>query len=344
MRIRHFNTDERVLVVAEVGNNHEGNFEVAKELVRQARVSGADAVKFQTFQTEYFVGTADPARFKRLKSFELAYDQFAELARLAKSLGLIFFASPFDLESARFLNGIVDCFKIASGDNTFWPLIEYVCTTEKPLIISSGLTDLEQVKRIQEFVGRQWPARSVGRDLAILHCVSSYPAPDEQVNLAVLPVLARELGCTIGYSDHTIGIEACLAAVAAGARIIEKHFTLHKDYSSFRDHQLSADPNDMRALVHGIRRIETFLRKPEKKLQPSEEKGVELIRRSIAARADLPRGHHLALGDLMWIRPATGLPPGAEDHVIGKALARDVSFGEQIRPEDVIEDKNQLLL
>src|SRR5439155_16391161 len=220
MRIGHVNLDEQVLVVAEIGNNHEGNFEVAKELVRRAAACGVDGVKFQTFKTEHYVSSADAERFKRLKSFELSFAQFEELASLARSLGMLFLSTPFDLESAAFLGPLVDAYKIASGDNNFFPLIQRVCETGKPIIVSSGATSLEQIAKTKRYVEDQWRARGFAQKLAILHCVSSYPVPPEQANLAAIPFLIDSVGGTIGYSDHTIGIDACIVAAALGARII----------------------------------------------------------------------------------------------------------------------------
>ena len=335
MIIRGFDVRDKVLVVAEIGNNHEGDFKAAQELVRRAAESGAHAVKFQTFQTRYFVGRQDPARYARLQGFELTYPQFAELARLAKSLGLLFISTPLDLESARFLQGLVDAYKIASGDNDFYPLMESVAGTGEPVIISTGMSDMAQVIAAKQCVDKVWQSRGITQSLAILHCVSSYPAPPAEINLAVLPRLAAELRCTIGYSDHTEGIEACVLAVALGARIIEKHFTLDKHYSDFRDHQLSADPAEMKRLVTEIARAETLLGRPEKRMQPCEEAVAKVARRSIAAISDLPAGHVLTPEDLMWIRPAGGLKPGEEGALVGRRLRRAVQAADQLRPADV---------
>ena len=335
MIIRDFDVRERVLVVAEIGNNHEGDFKVAQELVRRAAESGAHAVKFQTFQTRYFVGRQDPARYARLQGFELTYPQFAELARLTKSLGLLFISTPLDLESARFLQGLVDAYKVASGDNDFYPLMTTIAGTGEPVIISSGMSDMAQVIAAKQCVESAWQSCCITQSVAILHCVSSYPAPPEAVNLAVLPRMAAELDCTIGYSDHTEGIEACVLAVALGARIIEKHFTLDKHYSDFRDHQLSADPPEMKRLVSEVARAETLLGRPEKRMQPCEEPVAKVARRSIAAVADLPAGHVVTPEDLMWIRPAGGLKPGEEGALVGRRLRRAVEAGHQLLPADV---------
>ena len=213
MRIGGFNLDEKVLVVAEIGNNHEGNVEVAKTLVQQAAACGVDAVKFQTFQTRYFVSSRDQARYERLLQFELPYSAWEELAKVAKELGLLFFSTPLDLESAKFLEALVDCYKIASGDNNFYPLLEQVCRTGKPIILSSGLSDLNQVQKSKRFIEANWHHTGVQPGLAILHCVSSYPVPAEQANLAAIPYLKSQLGCAVGYSDHTLGLEACTASL-----------------------------------------------------------------------------------------------------------------------------------
>jgi N,N'-diacetyllegionaminate synthase len=335
MRIGHVNLDEQVLVVAEIGNNHEGKFDVAKELVRKAAECGVGAVKFQTFRTKYFVGSHDKARYDRLRSFELSYRQFEELQQLAKSLGLLFLATPLDLESAKFLEALVDCYKIASGDNNLYPLLEVVCQTGKPVVISSGLSDLAQIAKSKQFVEDQWRTRGLVQQVMVLHCVSSYPVPPDQANLAAIPFLADRLRCPVGYSDHTFGTEACIMAAALGARVVEKHFTLDKNYSDFRDHHLSADPAEMKQLVQQLERIRTLRGKAEKVVQPCEAALVSQARRSIVAASDLPRGHRLKRQDLTWIRPAVGLPPGDEGKLLGKKLKRHLSFGEPVLPHDV---------
>jgi len=335
VRIGGCDTRDRVLIVAEIGNNHEGDPDVAERMIREAAASGVDAVKFQTFQARLFSSAADAARFGRLQKFQLSYETFAALERLARSLGVGFFSTPLDLESARFLAPIVDCFKIASGDNDFYPLISFACQTGKPLVISTGMTDLEGARGIAGFVREEWARGGIQGDLAMLHCVSAYPVPDEEAHLSVLPVLHAALGCTVGYSDHTLGTEACLAAVALGARIIEKHFTLDKNFSDFRDHQLSADPAEMRLLVSQVRRVEKLLGRPSKDVQPSEVPIAAVARRAIVASSDLARGHRVRFEDLLWIRPPVGLPPGQESRLIGRALLRDVAFGTPITGGDV---------
>ena len=340
MKIGNFDTDERVLLLAEIGNNHEGDFGVAKELTQAAAALDVSAVKFQTFRTEYYVSKSDEKRFARLKSFELTLEQFRELRELAHSLGLLFISTPLDLESASGLEGIVDAYKIASGDNTFYPLSSQVARTGKPTIISTGISDGQQVKHIVDFVQRQWDKAGIAYgQLGLLHCVSSYPVAPEQANLRSIPYLVKNFpGVTVGYSDHTRGITAALAAVALGARIVEKHFTLDKHYSDFRDHQLSADPAEMKELVQRIGEEEEMMGVYSKTLQPSEQGMVQAIRRSIVAGRDLPAGHVIEAGDLAWIRPAGGLPPGEEDKLVSRRLKQSVAFGKKILADDVEDE------
>jgi sialic acid synthase SpsE len=332
MQIGSFDTDEKVLIIAEIGNNHEGDFGLAQGLVKQAAECGADAVKFQTFVTEHFVSRKDKERFQRLKSFELPGEQFVALSELAHSLGLLFVSTPLDLGSADLLEPIVDAFKIASSDNNFYPLIERVARTDKPIIISTGLADEEQVARTIRAVEKHRPEK---KTLALLHCVTAYPVPSDQINLEAIRHLSRRQDVTVGYSDHALGIEAAVLSVAMGARVIEKHFTLDKNYSEFRDHKISADPTDMRELVRQVGQASSMLGRASKSIQPIEEPVRVSVRRSIVAGRSLPEGHKIEWRDLMWIRPGGGLAPGEEQHLIGKKLRHPVDFGEQLTVSDV---------
>ena len=323
------------MVVAEIGNNHEGDPQVAMELVQRAADCGVDAVKFQTFRTEHYVNNSDTARFNRLKSFELSSSRFQELADLARSLGLLFISTPFDLASAETLKGLVDAFKIASGDINFYPLIASVSQSGLPVIISSGASDLQQVNKTVGFVKQQWADKNILGELAILHCVSSYPVPFDQANLLSIPLIAESVDCVVGYSDHTLGVEACVLAVALGARVIEKHFTLDKNFSEFRDHSISADPAEMEELTRRIKAASNILGERKKAIQPCEESMITAIRRSIVAGADLNAGSYIDQSDLTWVRPAGGLPPGDEGLLIGRRLKRDVRFGEMLTAGDV---------
>lgn len=333
MRIGTFNTDKRVFVIAEVGNNHEGDFTLAQEMIGLAAEAGVDAVKFQTFIPELFISRSDEERIDRLRSFQLSFSQFEALAQQAESAGLIFFSTPLDLESAYFLNSIQPLFKVASGDNNFLPLIEILASFGKPTIISTGLADFALLDKLHTI----WREQSGTAELAFLHCVASYPVPTEQANLGAIHTLQKRYPeLTIGYSDHTLGIEAAIYAVAAGARIVEKHFTLNKQHSDFRDHQLSADPADMAELVDAIRHVDDMVGSGEKTAQPCEEALQVAARRSIAVKYDLRANHELVWQDLCWVRPGSGIRVGQEKDVLGRRTKRVMRQGELIQPEDLL--------
>ena len=338
MKIGAFDLDRQVLVVAEIGNNHEGSYALAEELVGKAAEAGVGAVKFQTFRTGRFVDPRDEERFERMKRFELSEDEFGRLCRHARGAGLLFISTPLDLGSARFLGEIADALKIASGDNTFYPLIEQAAESGKPLIVSTGLADLAQIRRAASVVEGVWRGCGVEQDLALLHCVSGYPVPADQANLAAIPFLRRELDCTIGYSDHTIGADAAVMAVAMGARIIEKHFTIDNHYSDFRDHRISADPGTMKRLVDKVRDAQAMLGQPTRMIQDCERDGVVAYRRSIAAARALEAGTVIDRDDITWVRPGGGIPPGREDVVLGRRLNRDLEQGESVLPADLEGD------
>jgi N,N'-diacetyllegionaminate synthase len=327
--------NESVMIVAEVGNNHEGNFEVAEQMVYKAAECGVDAVKFQTFKTEHYVAQSDTDRFKRLKQFEMGVDRMTLLSELAHSLGLMFISTPFDLHSADELEDIVDAYKISSSDNTFYPLLSVVASKDKPILLSTGLSDMDTVNKAVACVES---ARRVGKfhnNLALLHCVSSYPTPPEEANLKSIGVLAKSYEYPIGYSDHTTGIDACVLATALGAVIVEKHFTLDKHYSDFRDHQLSADPEEMQMMVKSIRDAERMLGKNEKHVMQCEKQACDSMRRSIVAATQMKQGHRIRMEDITWVRPAGGVPPGNEELLIGKTLKRDINYNEKIVESDV---------
>ncbi|MBM3602064.1 MAG: hypothetical protein FJX35_28050, partial [Alphaproteobacteria bacterium] len=207
--------------------------------------------------------------------------------------------------------------------------------TGKPIIMSTGLADLSQIDFAKSLIERVWRDAAIKQSLALLHCVTAYPVPAAHANLAAVRTLARRYDCTVGYSDHTLGTEACVLAVAAGARIIEKHFTLDNNFSDFRDHQLSADPKALKRMIEAIAEVEVLLGSGEKVLQPEETASVISIRRSIAAARDLSTGHVLGPGDIVWLRPGDGIPPGEERRVLGRRLATDVAAGTILRADHV---------
>jgi|TARA_Y100000031_G_scaffold85558_1_gene94213 sialic acid synthase SpsE len=318
------------LLVAEIGNNHEGSLEVARRMVRVAAECGVHAVKFQTYRTDRFIRRSDHERYQRIEGFELPISAFSELAEEARSLGLAFISTPLDVESASHLVPIVDAFKIASGDITHFPLIKEICRSEKPVIISTGCSHLSEVKTAVEFIQSQWNDLGHRGELAVLHCVSSYPAPVEEANLRVMDTLADALRCEVGYSDHTVGALACLLAASQGAAIIEKHFTLDNNWSEFRDHALSANPDLMAEIARTIREVFAVLGNGIKSVTPSEEVNTEAIRRSIVTVTGLQAGHRIERGDLGWMRPGTGIAPGEEDRVLGGRLLVDATAGEDL--------------
>jgi sialic acid synthase SpsE len=331
MIINRFDTQQKTLIIAEIGNNHEGDFAAAQEMVRKAVECGVDAVKFQTVIAKEFVNPTQTQRLAQMSKFELPQDQFAQLAALAKELGVLFISTPLDLPSADFLLDYVDAFKIASGDITFFPMIEQIAKSGKPVIMSTGGSTTEEIKRTADILSSKANA-----DVGILHCVSHYPVPNEQINLRSIPYLQDQFpNYTIGFSDHTLGIDACVAAVALGAKIVEKHFTLDKHYSDFRDHQLSADPAEMKELVNRIRTVEPMLGKPEKIVQPCEVGMIDIMRRSVTIRHDLPQGHTITADDLVCMRPGNGIEPGQEANWVGKALAQAVNAGDLLNEKMV---------
>lgn len=337
MKIGKIDTDRKVFIIAEIGNNHEGSFKIAKKMISEAAATGVDAVKFQTFIPEYFISCEEQSRLNRLRSFQLSYNQFIELSKFAKKKGLIFFSTPLDIGSAKFLNNIQPIFKIASGDNDFYPLIDTVAKFGKPIIISTGIADADSVKKIYNKVLKYWSSKKkCNQNLAFLHCVSSYPVPDEQANLASILCLKKMFPkIVIGYSDHTLGIDAAVLSVMAGARIVEKHFTLDNNYSDFRDHKLSADPEKMYLMVNKIRKAEKMLGKEEKKPQVCEKELKKAGRRSIAAAHNLVKGNKLLSSDLIWIRPGIGFSPGEEKKILGKRINRNLKFGQIIKKSDI---------
>lgn len=330
MIIDNFDTDKEILFIAEIGNNHEGNFALAQKMVLLAAEAGANAVKFQTFRTELFVSKKDQTRFDRLKSFELSFKEFEKLSTIAKDEGLLFISTPLDLESAAFLKEIVCAYKIASGDNNFYPLLKYVAETDKPVIISSGLTSLDEINMSVNFIKNIRQEKSATGKLAVLHCTTAYPAPPEQANISAILKLKKALDCTIGYSDHTLGMEASLLAIALGARIIEKHFTIDKNKSDFRDHKLSADPPEFSQLIARAKDTLALLGSGEILPQKAELELKDAVRRSIVARHKLAAGTIIGEKDLLWIRPGNGLSPGQEQLLLGKKLSATVEAGEPI--------------
>ena len=335
MKIGSVDLDANVLIVAEIGNNHEGDFNLASRLIYEAAACKVDAVKFQTYKTELFINPSEYERYKRLKSFELSNDQFDELAQLSRSLGLIFISTPLDIHSAHFLERIVDAYKISSSDNSFQQLIEIVSKKNKPIIISTGMSTYQKLTETISFIRSVWNHAAFSGELALLHCVSCYPVPDEDVNLLSITGLQESFPYPIGYSDHTLGIEASVYAAVLGARIIEKHFTINKNYSSFRDHQLSADPMEMKELVRRVRGIPVLLGKKDKKVHTCEDAALISVQRSCTLTIPVTKGTVIDEQMITWTRPGCGIPPEKTPEIIGKKVLRNLKAGEMIMLHDL---------
>ena len=328
MQIGNQNTDDKVLIIAEIGNNHEGSFDLACEMIRLAADAGAAAVKFQSIVPDRLVAVSESARIEQLDRFQLTPEQFGNLRDEAEKNGILFMSTPFDPATVDWLDDLVPAYKIASGDNDFYPLIDRVAKTGKPVIVSMGLGSAGNGHELLEFLRKSWKMHGVPEPgLGLLHCVVSYPTPMREAGLGALEQLKLP-GVTVGYSDHTIGIRAAEMAVAAGARIIEKHFTIDKNHSDFRDHQLSADPDELTTLVKSIHEVETLLGDPVKLMQECEADNEMRVRRSIAAARDIAVDETVTLDDLCWVRPRAGLKPGEEDLICGRKLTKEIAHGE----------------
>jgi len=319
----------KIFVVAEIGNNHEGNYKNAIKLIDKASEAKVDAVKFQSFLTEgYLSSSIDKKRTKLLKKFQLSFNEFKKLSIYAKKKGLIFFSTPLDLKSCDYLNKIQPIFKIASGDNNYEALIKKIIKFKKPTIISTGMMDYNDVLKLYRFVKKL----RINSKLGILHCVSNYPALPEELNLNSIMFLKKKFpNCYVGYSDHSIGIEACMVAASMGAKIIEKHFTLSHNFSKFRDHKLSANPSEMSLLVKKIREIEIMRGKFYKIITKNEKKNKVNIRRSIAANKTLEIGHRIKESDLIMLRPGTGYEYKDRKFIIEKKVVKVIKKSEILK-------------
>ena len=335
MKIGKTDSKKNIIVIAEVGNNHEGSYALAEELVGLAAEAGADAVKFQTFTTENFIDRSDLVKYNKLKKFQLNENEFFKLSKVAKQHDIAFISTPLDLKSADFLLDIVDAIKIASGDNTFYPLIDKLALSNIPLILSTGILDMDSIIKVKDRIIKTKLEHDNMSDLAILHCVSSYPVDINQANLNAIKTLTKELNCDVGYSDHTNGILAPIVSAAIGARIIEKHFTIDNNFSDFRDHKLSANPSDLKKMISSIRDVEKLLGSGKKIVQKCKEKDMNLMRRSICAKRSLQKDHKIVEDDLIWLRPGLGIQPGSESLIIGKLTNKKIHKGQNITIEDL---------
>jgi N,N'-diacetyllegionaminate synthase len=291
---------KKPFIIAEIGNNHEGSFHRAKKLVVEAAKAGVSAVKFQTFQAEYYINKTDKKRFKRLKKYELTKKNFIYLSELSRDLNLKFISTPFDLDSASFLSKIVDIFKISSGDNNYYDLIKQISGFGKKVIISLGLANMKEVLMLVKFLSKI----NLKKNSILMHCVSSYPVLNEEANLNSINFLKNKLKMNIGYSDHTIGLMAPIVAYCFGATIIEKHFTLDYNQSSFRDHKLSLNPKDMKKLVISLNQVNEMIGDYNKTISNNEKKNILSMRRSYYANQNINRNQIITFDKIKFVRPA----------------------------------------
>jgi len=317
--------------VAEIGNNHEGSVALAEELIGLAHEAGADAVKLQTLVPELFVSRADPERLEIMRRFALPLEETQRLIREAEASGIHVFSTPLDLVSVQSLGEVVSTFKVSSGDLTFTGLLDAVARQGKDTILSTGASYLAEVEAAVDRVTGVWTDIGVRPELAILHCVSVYPTEPSSVNLRAMHKLkARFPEASVGFSDHTVGIDVAVTAVAAGAVIIEKHFTIDKHYSGFRDHALSADPRDLRELKNRMNDATDLLGSGEKVPDPAERENRTMIRRSVSAANDMLEGHVIERDDLLCMRPGSGTPPKDLDSLIGRRTTRPFTAGQTL--------------
>lgn len=327
-----------VFIVAEAGVNHNGDAAVARRLVDVAVEAGADAVKFQTFRTEALVSRDAPkAGYQRattaaaesqremLARLELGPDDHALLQEHAAKRGILFFSAPFDEKSADLLEALgVAFFKLPSGEITNLPLLRHVARKGKPVLVSTGMSTLEEVAQAVAAI------RDAGDPpLALLHCVSAYPAPPAEMNLRAMDTLRERFACPVGLSDHSLGVEIAIAAAARGAAIVEKHLTLDKSLPG-PDHHASLDPSEFASLVRAIRSVEAALGDGEKRPMPSEADIRKVARKSLVAARAIRAGQILTVDLVAIKRPGTGISPADLGRALGQVVRRDLAQDEVI--------------
>jgi len=329
--------EEPCFIIAEAGVNHNGSVELAKKLIDAAKDAGADAVKFQTFKAESVVvkdaqkaeyqkeTTGEGSQYDMIKKLELTEEDFRELADYAEKKDIMFLSSPFDKDSIDLLNELdVPAFKVGSGEITNFPLLRYIAKKGKPIILSTGMSTLGEIEEALDVI------RSEGvEDIILLHCVSNYPARIEDVNLRAIETLKQAFKLPVGFSDHTLGITAPIAAVALGACVIEKHFTLDRNLPG-PDHKASLEPDELKEMVKAIREVEKALGDGIKRPTKEEEEIKKVARRSIVAKVDIPEGAIVTEDMLDVKRPGTGIEPRYIDMIIGKKAKEDIKKDEII--------------
>jgi N,N'-diacetyllegionaminate synthase len=336
----------RVLIIAEAGVNHNGSLELAKELVDKAVEAGADYVKFQTFRADklatktaakanYQVANTDSVetQFEMLKRLELTEKMHEVLIDYCAKRGIQFLSTPFDIESIDLLKSFgITLGKIPSGEITNLPYLKHMARSFQKIILSTGMSDLEEIRRAIAVLVSNGIDKS---RITVLHCNTEYPTPFSDVNLRAMQMISTDLGVSVGYSDHTNGIEVPVAAVALGAVIIEKHFTTDKALPG-PDHKASLEPNELKQMVSSIRNIEAAMGDGVKRPSQSEKKNILIARKSIHIRTDVQPGTVLREEHLIMKRPGNGISPMDIELIIGRKVRQSLRADHQLRNEDLV--------
>ena len=327
-----------VFIIAEAGVNHNGSLETAKKMVDVAKNAGVDCIKFQTFVSKLLVAKnaekadyqkeqtlVDESQYEMLKKLELSFDEFKALNDYCKERGILFMSTAFDMESIDFLESLnMSCWKIPSGEITNLPYLEKIAKVGKPIILSTGMCDLNDIKAALFVL-----TDNGAEDITVLHCTSEYPAPYEEVNLLAMHTIKETFNVKIGYSDHTKGIEIPIAAVALGATVIEKHFTLDPNMEG-PDHRASIDPSELQQMVTAIRHVEVALGNGVKLATDSEKRNSKVARKSIVAKCAINKGDLLTENNLTVKRPGNGITPMRWYDVVGTKAIKDFSEDDLI--------------
>ena len=328
---------DRILIIAEAGVNHNGSLETAKALVRTAKECGADMVKFQTLHVDSLVSKhagmadyqkknlgTDGSQRDMLKKLALKEEDFYTLAAYCSEAGIGFLSTAFDIESIHLLEPLQDMWKIPSGEITNYPYLVEIARTGKRVILSTGMSRMEEVEAAVEVLRRHGAG-----EITLLHCTTEYPAPVEEVNLRAMLTMGEKLHCRVGYSDHTQGIEIPVAAAAMGAQVIEKHFTLDKGMPG-PDHKASLEPEELKEMVRSIRNVEKALGDGIKVPTESEKKNMDVARKSIVARCGIRKGERFSPDILTTKRPGNGVNPMRWNEIMGMCAVRDFEEDELI--------------
>lgn len=336
------------IIIAEAGVNHNGDLNMAKQLIDAAVVAGVDYIKFQSFVAEKLVspnakkaeyqnknvGDGDDSQFNMLKKLELSHENHIELIRYCKEKGIHFFSTAFDVDGLYYLNDLgLPLFKIPSGEVTNFPYLRAVASFGKPVILSTGMCAESDIKQATDVLIKYGLTKD---KISILHCNTEYPTPMKDVNLKAMLSIKKDFGVEVGYSDHTLGIEVPIAAVAMGAVIIEKHFTLDRTLPG-PDHVASLEPDELTQMVKAIRNIELALSgNGIKEPSESELKNIAIARKSIHLNNHLPKGHIITDNDIIALRPGDGISPMEWNNIVGRKLTADKSKFDKLLLSDII--------